>query len=616
MKRRRLIKKRWIRLGWPFLVLFVLSIIIIRERSGIAVEDEVTSAMKNFDARLYEVSDAEFTDTFEQDVECMILSDSRDLQSNVTLEQMQAVLDDMKIGYDIVDLAKVEFPDLSEYTKIVVTTSDLSAMENNVLVLCEWVKNGGELMNTGTFQNDAYFQIIGPKVGILNMGGSSSSTVSGMRILNDFMLNAHGREFFYDEPTETAMGVSLVPECQVYVEDPVSDVPLLWEYEYGEGKFIINNQVLTGKISRGLLCASYSLMGDTCAYPVINASTFYIDDFPSPVPSGEGKYISEQYGVSIATFYSNIWWPDMINLAEEYGIIHTGLIIVDYSDQVEGVFEEYESKERFTFFGNMLLNNGGELGFHGYNHMPLTLDNYDYMGLYDEYEHWPSTEEMGKAITTLRTFSEGLFPDARFSVYVPPSNILSQEGREALKENWDDLLVIASTYNVDDVEYTQEFEVAEDGIIETPRITSGCELGEYMTLAAFSELTFHYVQSHFLHPDDVLDEERGAAIGWETMYNNLKNYTHYIYSAAPNIRNVSGSGMGEAVREFDKLSVKRVESKNNLNLTLGGFYKEAYIMVRINEGEPTEVAGGTIENISGNLYLLHATSSEVNIKLQ
>ena len=112
----------------------------------------------------------------------------------------------------------------------------------------------------------------------------------------------------------------------------------------------------------------------------------------------------------------------MLALKEKHNLIYSGYIIVDYSDQVEGPFLKNESTERYSFFGNMLLNSGGELGFHGYNHMPLCLENYNYIHLFDTYKYWPSKEEMGEAIRTIYEFSTELFPDARFSVYVPPSN--------------------------------------------------------------------------------------------------------------------------------------------------------------------------------------------------
>ena len=614
MKRLQINKKKILRLGWPFLVLLCLSLIIVRERIGVKVDEATGVDAKKYDARLYEVSDEAFSSVVEMKTECLVINNSEDFQCEPIWEQLQVVLSDMRVGYDVVDLSKEALPDLSFYDKVVLNISDLSALKNDIVTLCDWVKAGGCLMNTGTFQNDEYFDLLGSKAGILNSSEAVFTMVTGVRILNDFMINANDREFTYTVESDTALNVALSPECLVYLEERVSKTPLLWEKPYGEGEFVITNQVLLGKVSRGFLSAAYSLLGDAFAYPVINGSTFYLDDFPSPIPEGNGQYITEEFGVGISTFYSNIWWPDMLRLQKTHGLIYTGLIIVEYSDKVEGPFEGNKSTERYTFFGNILLNHGGELGFHGYNHMPLCMDNYDYKGMHDEYNYWPSVHKMEQSLEAMDVFSKELFPEERFSVYVPPSNILSKEGRDALKNSWDDLLVIASTYHEHEVAYTQEFEVAEDGIVETPRIASGCIFDEYMMLAVFSELNFHYVQTYFLHPDDALDEDRGAKMGWSQMYENLTEYVDYIYKATPNIRNLSGTGLGEAVREFDKLSVQREETENMLYLSLGGFYEDAYFMVRMSEGTPGNVTGGTIEHLTGELYLLHATEAEIRIE--
>lgn len=616
MKKISINRKRLLRLGWPFIILFLLSIIIFRERMGLKLEEVDGGERQAFEDRLFYVGDEEFSEVKPQEIECLILVNSNDVQSNTLRVDIECVLQDMRVGYDVCDLATKSLSGLDQYNKVVVTLSELDVLGDEILTLCDWVEDGGQMMSTGTFANNAYWAIMGNKAGVLNSSSLDYASVSGIRVLNNFMINANGLEFKYDESSDTAHNVSLLSESTVYIEEINTGIPLLWETPYGQGKFVINNQVISGKECRGILCASYSLLGNICAYPVVNGSTFYIDDFPSPVPSGDGEYIARDYGVSISNFYSNIWWPDILKLQEKYGIIYTGLIIEDYSDIVEEPFVRTKDVERFEFFGNMLLNEGGELGFHGYNHMPLCMDNYDYMGLYDSYNKWPSVENMKQAITEVRSFGEKLFPEENFVVYVPPSNIMSDEGREALKNSWPSFKIIASLYLPGDASYEQDYCVAEDGIIETPRVTSGFYITDYMMRVAFSELNFHFVQSHFMHPDDTLDEERGAALGWEELYSRYDNYMNYIYTAAPMIRNVSGTGMGEAVREFDKLSVERIEGNNLLELNLGGFYKEAYLLVRINSGTPVSVQGGEIEAVADNLYLLHAQQDNVIIRYQ
>ena len=74
-----------------------------------------------------------------------------------------------------------------------------------------------------------------------------------------------------------------------------------------------------------------------------------------------------------------------------------------------------------------------------------------------------------------------------------------------LSERFPQITSIASIYFEGDVEYTQEFGVAEYGIVETPRVISGCIIDSFMEIGALSELNLHFVNSHFQHPVDVLD---------------------------------------------------------------------------------------------------------------
>ena len=178
--------------------------------------------------------------------------------------------------------------------------------------------------------------------------------------------------------------------------DDEKKVPLIWENSYGKGKFVVDNFGLCEKATRGFFAASYSLLTDVMVYPVLNGSVFYLDDFPSPVPSGDGTYIKRDYGLSIKEFYTNIWWPDMLDMAEEHGVKYTGVIIDNYEDDVSGDVVEQEDVQRFQYFGNMLLHQGGELGYHGYNHKPLSLSNVDYANILP-YKTWESYDAMKKA---------------------------------------------------------------------------------------------------------------------------------------------------------------------------------------------------------------------------
>lgn len=201
-------------------------------------------------------------------------------------------------------------------------------------------------------------------------------------------------------------------------------------------------------------------------------------------------------------------------------------------------------------------------------------------------------------------------------MYVPPSNILSQEGRRILAEDFPDIKAVDAIYFEGEFEYAQEFGVAQDGVVETPRIISGYVIDPYMEIAALSELNLHYVNSHFQHPDDVLDEDRGAASGWEALKTRLAEYMAWLYSSAPDIRNLTGTEVAGAVQRYHYLDVKTEINENELRISLSNFQDEAWLFLRANEGSVSDVQGGTLTKLTGDLYLLCAHSGEVAIRLE
>lgn len=102
----------------------------------------------------------------------------------------------------------------------------------------------------------------------------------------------------------------------------------------------------------------------------------------------------------------------------------------------------------------------------------------------------------------------------------------------------------------------------------SPRVISGALLDQYDYWAALNALNLYYVNSHFIHPDDVLDEDRGAALGWETLHENLGNYMDWLYTSAPNLRNLTASEASCATERYDVLSVECTPTQEGIHLRL------------------------------------------------
>lgn len=596
----------------PLTALLLCGVVVMLERYG------VTS--KYIESNQGEAEELVFSAPVSEDAACLILTSEKDNVSAIYEEMITFVLEDMRVVYDVLEVQEdTDLSCLKDYDTLVLAFEDWSVLGDNLLAVCDWVKAGGAMMNMSTPVPNASFLAVSGKLGI-ESGGTEYVAITGFQVMNDCMMGGKEGEIFWysddgTEELETSLNVCLNSQCEVLFASEDGSVPLIWKCKYGDGSFVITNEVITDKYQRGFVSLAYSKLEDACIYPVINASAFYLDDFPSPVPEGNGEYIRRDYGVSIASFYSTIWWPQVLSWGEKYQIPYTGLIIEKYSDDVEVPFEKNEEVAQFTTFGNMLLNAGGELGFHGYNHMPLCIEGIDEGQQYGAYELWASAEDVKAAMRELNDFSSNLFPGIAFQVYVPPSNILSESGMTAMLEACPDVNIIASTYFNDSEgkAFEQEFEVDENGVIHTPRIVSALSLTNYQKVAALAELNYHYVQSHFMHPDDLLDEERGAEIGFPTLKEDFESYLEWIYTSAPGIRNVTGSEMGTAVLQYDKMTIDREWKNDNLMVRIGGFAGSAEFLLRVNEGTIAEIDGATYEQVANGLYAVHAETDELKI---
>ena len=585
----------------------MMAVILFAERAGIHYQEKKRQISYIDRDRI--VTEKEVVSSLKKS--CLVLMDSSQEESIQAWTQFRQIFMDMRVGTEVVDLQKQTLPELEAYETVTVLLKSLEPLKENVLDICSWVEEGGSVLFALTLQKETYVSMIEQKLGIIS-SGYQNAEVSSIYFEKDFLIGG-GRSYMITDPFDSAWEVQLDETARVYARiGDENGMPLIWERNYGKGKFVIDNFGLTEKAVRGFYAASYSLLTDAGVYPVINGSVFYLDDFPSPVPSGDGTYVRRDYNTSIAEFYSNVWWPDMMTLAAKHGVKYTGVIIENYEDDTDGEITEQTDVQRFQYFGNMILHQGGELGYHGYNHQPLSLSNVDY-GTVLPYKTWSSLDAMEKAVDELIRFGKKMFPATELSVYVPPSNVLSEEGRKLLGEKFPEIRSIASNYFSGEFAYVQEFETAEDGIVEQPRIISGAVIDDYMQMAALSELNMHFVNSHFMHPDDLLDEDRGAALGWEKLKKRLDEYMTWLNESAEELRNLTGSELAGAVQRYGALTVDKEITEKEIRLHLGHLYDEAYLMVRINEGKPGDVTGGELVNITGNLYLLCAEESEVVI---
>ena len=243
----------------------------------------------------------------EKEAECLVIWNSESPISVNAHKQMCDVLGEMKIGYDEQDFAEDDTLRLAGYENVVVALDNYDLFGEGSLDLFDVVREGTNLLAVCPPSSLPYLNLVAGRMGILEIG-YDMYTVRGLRFCSDFMLGGQGRDYAIDDPFDSSNTVTLTDDCIVHlVSADEREAPIIWEYRHGEGTVVVNLLNYFEKAYRGFYAASYSLLSDACVYPVINGSAFYLDDFPSPVPVGEGEYIRRDYNMDIGTFYTNVW---------------------------------------------------------------------------------------------------------------------------------------------------------------------------------------------------------------------------------------------------------------------------------------------------------------------
>ena len=604
---------RWRKLLLIWAVFAAMAAILFAERSGIRYAS--TQFKLDYLPRT-EALPAQ-TALFGQPVTCLLLYDSGQEGTSLAKEQFDRILLDMKVGVQAVDVhtaALADIPEFGQYKTVVVLMSDLDTLGKRLIDLMNWVQDGGSVLFGMTPAKTTYFDAVAARLGVQSSSWEYKVAESIVPT-EDFMLGG-GQRYELSDPFQSSLSVSLRDEATVYARTGDEGVPLVWAAASGAGRVVVDNIGIYNKVLRGVYAASYSLLNDATVYPVINGAVFYLDDFPSPVPGGDGTYIRRDYGMSIADFYSKVWWPDLMKLAQKYSIRFTGVMIENYEDDTQSAPTRQPDAQQFRYYGSLLLRQGGEVGYHGYNHQPLVLPDTDYKDLY-AYHQWPTENAIVAAMNELIAFQKNVLPHTDGSVYVPPSNVLSAAGRKVLGSKVPQIRTIASTYFGDgtSLPYVQEFGVATDGMVEQPRIVSGGMVDDtYMRLAAMSELNMHYVSTHFMHPDDLLDVDRGAEAGWEVYKGGFEDYLKWLSAAAPGLRKQTGTECSAAIQRYAQLTVSVQSTPKEWVVSLGNFVDEGWLFFRANEGVPGRVTGGELTRLTGDLYLLKANADTIHIE--
>ena len=185
-----------------------------------------------------------------------------------------------------------------------------------------------------------------------------------------------------------------------------------------------------------------------------------------------------------------------------------------------------------------------------------------------------------------------------------------------LKESIPSLVTISSLYSEDGSNraYVQEFEIASDAVVEMPRISSGYVPNDSNEWEMANAITSIGVFSHFIHPDDVISEDRSHGT-WTEMEQAFEHFMKDAHTRYPWLQAMNATDAAYHIANILHSQVTFNYTATEINGTIEHFNQPQSFVLRTLH-PVREMKNGDFEKIDDNTYLITAQKENFTILLK
>lgn len=424
----------------------------------------------------------------------------------------------------------------------------------------------------------------------------------GIKIFSDFMISGeriYQKGDYFGSENDTSFMVphfKLSPGYEVYAVGLFDDYeakgiehidlpPLLWRTKTGNSfVFVVGTDIFRGMPLAGILTGFMAHENEVYLYPVVNAQTISLVDFP---------YLSDENKVTMKDMYSrsskdlarDILWPNIIQILKNYKGSYNFFAAsqLDYPDDVgpDGNNLEFYLREIKSLPGDLglSLSQVSETGFH-------------------------------EVIDKNYLFYRENLPDKHFdSLYLGEF-----DEKEFIKESDHELLkgisLVMSDYNEGD----RLLDLVDGDVLSVKFNLYGYRhetMDDIRMICAENALAMCNMKvdiSRVIFPEDSFDEWHNLSLIWSKGDTYFKEFDAFDM--------VSVSELEKRARRFLALDFTYEYDKNGIDISIGNFDEEAYFILSASDKSIESIDNGKYEKIRDGKYLIKAFDAHVHIGLR
>ena len=430
---------------------------------------------------------------------------------------------------------------------------------------------------------------------------SKSIVADGIKIFPNLMINKernYTEDDYFGEKDDTKISIpyySLAPGYEVYavgmldkqnelgIEDKELP-PLLWRATTRKSfVYVINSDIFDGMSMLGILTGFMSRKGNFFVYPIINAQTISMIDYP---------YFSDENSKTMRRLYSrgseavarDLLWPNIIQILKNYGGSYSFFAAsqLDYLDNVA------PKNDFIKFYLREIERLPGDMGLSLGQTSKVKLKN-----ILNENEKF---------------FGEHL-PDYKFTALYT-ADFTNDDVRSSLKNHLlKNVRLVMSDYKKGDnlVEFLNNDVLSVEFTLDGYQHETMDDLRMICIENALGMCNMKVDIGRVFYPENKFDEWNYLSLKWSKGDTYFRDYS--MFEMVPIYE------MEKRIRRFLALDYNCKYEQNDIEIDIDHFDKEAYFILCTNNRSIDHVENGTVEEISASMYLIKATDALVKVHM-
>lgn len=360
---------------------------------------------------------------------------------------------------------------------------------------------------------------------------------------------------------------------------------IIWRNSIGTARiFAVNGNYLKDNSGIGILDGMMYEMKDYDLYPVVNAQSMVVANYPVVARENETE-MQKRYSRSLNAVARDIIWPGIAAVCSNTDMKLTCMMTpqLDYADA-----NKPDAKE-LVYYMKLLKEQNAEIGISASHQTDIditkklgqdeaflnsSVPGYSYLSFYQD--------KLSKQETT-QALQEQLLKNVRtlYTDYQATDTLLSYETKDITKQS--------STI---------------DGFSHT--YSEDLRLKSLETALGYSSILVN--MERVLYPKDDSDS-------WEKLYNKYASNTSTYWKPFAAFAKTTLSESDSRVRKFLGMDYTDARDKDEITLDTTGFDKSASYILRTHGEKILSLEGATFKQLEEGAYLIEATNSKVKIKL-